>query len=125
VLENPWVMVSLRKHLNRGAWLNFNAGASMSEKALRIFVSDMQKLKKDELAKEVATHRKELALLSYYGNDLILFPDHHAILWRWNNSIDLFQWPAASMKTDRCTDYPMLNVGCAGVVIESDGSLRR
>ena len=44
-------------------------------------------------------------LLNYYGNYLIIFPDHHAIIWRWGKYRDLFSWPADTLKTERCKDY--------------------
>ena len=123
VLDNPWIMASLRQHRNLGAWLIFVNGASMSEKALSVFAADMHALGRDDLAQEVSAHRTEIADLSYYGNELLLFPDHHAILWRWDPNRDLFGWPASRAKIQRCTDYPTLDVGCSGAIISPDGQL--
>jgi hypothetical protein len=125
VLTNPWLMRSLLAHRDLGAWLHFGEDASLSEKALKIFTADMHELGKDNLATHVAAHRKEVALLNYYGNQLILFPDHHAIIWRWGPYRDLFQWPASSIHTERCTEYSTSTEGCAGVIIDADGSLRK
>jgi hypothetical protein len=125
VLTNPWIMDSLRTHSDLGAWLHFDQDASFSEKAMRIFTADMQKLGRDDLVQQVAGHRDEVALLSYYDNKLILFPDHHAIVWRWDQSRELFKWPSSSLKTEECTDYNALDVGCVAAVIRPDGSLQK
>lgn len=124
VLDNPWIMSSLRQHPDLGAWLIYVKDASMSEKAMNIFAADMHALGRDDLAQEVSDHRAEIADLSYYGNEVILFPDHHAILWRWDRSRDLFGWAASRVKTERCTDYPTLNVGCSAAIVGPDGELK-
>ena len=98
-------MASLKKHGDLGAWLMFVRDTSMSDKAMRIFSSDMHDLGRDDLAREVSEHRSEVVLLNYYGNYLIIFPDHHAIIWRWGKYRDLFSWPADTLKTERCEDY--------------------
>ena len=97
----------------------------MSEKAMKIFAADMHDLGRDDLAQEVSAHRTEIADLSYYGNEVLLFPDRHAILWRWDPNRDLFGWPASNVKTQRCTDYPTLNVGCSVAVVDPDGQLEK
>ena len=125
VLTNPWVMKSLRAHTNLGAWLDFDQDASFSEKALRIFSADMHQLGRDDLVQQVAERRNEVALLSYFDTKLILFPDHHAIVWRWDQSRFLFDWSATSLKIERCTDYNTLDVGCVGAIINSDGTLQK
>lgn len=125
VLENPWIMDSLKRHKDLGAWLIYVQDASMSEKALKIFAADMHNLGRDDLAQEVSAHRTEIADLSYYGNEVLLFPDHHAILWRWDPNRDLFGWPASRVKTQRCTDYPTLDVGCSAAVVGRDGQLEK
>jgi hypothetical protein len=124
VLENPWVMASLRSHSDLGAWLVFVKDASMSDKAMRIFAADMHALGRDDLTQEVSAHRYEVADLSYYGNELILFPDHHAIVWRWDPSRDVFAWPGSALKTQECSDYNTLNQGCVAAEVELDGSLK-
>lgn len=123
VLGNPWIRGSLKRHSNLGAWLIFVNDASMSEKALSVFAADMHALGRDDLAQQVSAHRMEIADLSYYGNEVLLFPDHHAILWRWDPNRDLFGWPASRVKIQRCTDYPTLNVGCSATVVTPDGQL--
>jgi hypothetical protein len=125
VLTNPWIMESLRSHSGLGAWLVFVRDASMSEKAMSIFAADMHALGRDDLAQEVSQHRREVADLSYYGNELILFSDHHAIVWRWDPNRDLFKWRASELKTDRCTDYEALDEGCVAAVIDPNGNLVR
>jgi len=125
VLTNPWIMDSLRAHSDLGAWLHFNQDASMSERAMRIFVADMHKLGRDDLAQQVSGHRDEVALLNYNGSELILFPDHHAIVWRWSNSHELFNWPSSSLEMKGCTDYNTLDVGCVAAIIKPDGSLQK
>ena len=125
VLDNPWIMVSLKKHPDLGAWLIFVKDVSMSEKAMRIFAADMHAHGRDDLAQEVSAHRAEIADLSYYGDEVILFPDHHAILWRWDPNRELFGWSASEVKTQQCTDYPTLDVGCAAAVVSTDGKLER
>jgi hypothetical protein len=125
VLTNPWIMESLRTHSDLGAWLHFDQDASFSEKGLRIFAADMHKLGRDDLVQQVAGHRDEVALLSYYDNKLILFPDHHAIVWRWDQSRELFKWPSSSLKTVECTDYNTLDVGCVAAIIRADGNLQK
>jgi len=125
VLDNPWVMDSLKRHQVLGAWLVFVLDASMSEKAMKVFAADMHDLGRDDLAQEVSAHRTEIADLSYYGDEVLLFPDHHAILWRWDPNRDLFGWSAATVKTQRCTDYSTLNVGCSAAVVDRDGHLEK
>jgi hypothetical protein len=97
----------------------------MSERAMRIFVADMHKLGRDDLAQQVSGHRDEVALLNYNGSELILFPDHHAIVWRWSNSHELFNWPSSSLEMKGCTDYNTLDVGCVAAIIKPDGSLQK
>lgn len=125
VLDNPWIMASLNKHPKLGAWLIFVKDVSMSEKAMRIFAADMHTLGRDDLAQEVSAHRTEIADLSYYGDEVLLFPDHHAILWRWDPNRELFGWSASEVKIQQCTDYPTLDVGCAAAVVSTDGKLER
>jgi hypothetical protein len=125
VLGNPWIMDSLKRNEGLGAWLIYVQDASMSEKAMKIFAADMHELGRDDLAQEVSDHRTEIADLSYYGNEVLLFPDHHAILWRWDPIRDLFGWSASRVKTQRCTDYPSLNVGCSAGVVDADGQLEK
>ena len=60
--------------------LHFSEGRSLTDKALRIMTADMHLLGRDDLAQEVAVHRDDVALLNYYGSELILFSDHHAIV---------------------------------------------
>lgn len=125
VLTNPWLMTSLRAHIDLGAWLHFGGGSSLSEKAMRILAADMRELGRDDLAEQVAEHREEVALLNYYGNELVLFQDHHAIVWRWDRDRELFNWPASSLRGKRCTDYNTLNVDCVAAIIRPDGSLQK
>jgi hypothetical protein len=110
VLDNSWIMDSLRHHQDLGAWLVYVKDASMSEKAMKIFAADMHDLGRDDLAQEVSAH---------------LFPDRHAILWRWDPNRDLFGWPASKVKTQGCTDYPTLNVGCSVAMVGPDGQLEK
>ena len=123
ILTNPWLMDSLNKHADLGAWLMFVRDSSMSEKAMRIFSSDMHDLGKDDLARQVSEHRSEIALLNYYGNYLIIFPDHHAIIWRWGKYRDLFSWPADTLKTERCEDYATSTEGCVAAQVDPSGHL--
>lgn len=123
VLGNPWIMASLRKHSDRGAWLIFVKDSSMSDKAMRIFAADMHALGRDDLAQEVFAHRLEVAVLSYFYDVLILFPDHHAIVWRWDTKRNLFEWPISAINTHRCTDYETLDQGCSAAVVCPDGEL--
>jgi hypothetical protein len=125
VLGNEWIMRSLHTHPDMGAWLYFIEDSSCSEKALKVFTADMHLLGKDELAHEVAEHREDVALLNYYGNQILLFPDHHAILWRWETRPyrEPFTWPAASVKTEYCSDYNTSTEGCVGRVLDPNGNL--
>jgi len=124
VLDNPWIMASLGKHRDRGAWLMFVKDSSMSDKAMRIFTADMHALGRDDLAQEVSAHRSEVAILSYFYDVLIVFPDHHAIVWRWDTKYNLFDWPISAIKTDECTDYIALDQGCSAAVVSPDGELK-
>lgn len=124
VLGNPWIMKSLRGHPDVGAWLYFMSGTSLSEKAERIFDADMREIGRPELITQVDGHREDVALLNYNGNQIILFPDHHAIIWRWGPYRELFSWTATSLKTQRCTDYNTSTEGCAGAIVSSDGKLQ-
>jgi hypothetical protein len=123
VLDNPWIMASLRKHPDRGAWLINVKGESMSDKAMRIFAADMRALGRDDLARDVSAHQKEVAVLSYFFNILILFPDHHAIIWRWDTSLNLFEWPSSAIGTARCTGFQTLNQGCSATVVGPNGDI--
>lgn len=123
VLDNPWIMASLSKHRDLGAWLIFVKDSSMSDKAMRTFAADMHALGRDDLAQEVSAHRLDVAVLSYFYDELIVFPDHHAIVWRWDTKRNLFEWPNAAVKTDRCTDYNNLNQDCSAAVVGPDGEL--
>lgn len=121
--QSPRLLLGLRQHRNLGAWLIYVKDASLSQKALNIFAADMHAIGRDDLTREVSAHRMEIADLSYYGDELLLFPDHHAILWRWDPSRDLFRWHASRVKTQECTDYPSLGIGCSAVIVSPDGQL--
>jgi len=124
VLGNPWIMKSLRSHPDVGAWLYFMSGTSLSEKAERVFDADMREIGRPELITQVEGHREDVALLNYNGNQLILFPDHHGIIWRWGPYRELFSWRASSLKTQRCTDYNTSTEGCVEAIVYSDGKLQ-
>jgi hypothetical protein len=124
VLDTPWIMSSLRKHRDRGAWLIFVKDSSMREKAMGIFAADMHVLGRDDLTQEVSAHRLEVAVLSYFFDVLIVFPDHHAIVWRWDTGRNLFEWPDSAIKTERCTDYNVLDQRCSAAVVGPDGDLK-
>ena len=123
ILTNPWLMRSLREHPDVGAWLEFSKEVSFSDKAMRIFSADMRAIGRDDLVQQVVGRREDVALMNYYGNQLVLFPDHHAIVWRWGTYRELFKWPASSLKPERCTDYNTATEGCVGAVIGPDGGL--
>jgi hypothetical protein len=123
VLSNPWLMKSLRKHPDLGAWLYFVSDASFSEAAMQVFIADMHEVGRDDIVAEVEGHRREVALLNYYGNQLIIFPDKHAIVWRWGANRELFSWKASSLTPKRCSAYNTVTEGCVGAVITSSGEL--
>lgn len=123
VLDNPWIMASLKKHPGLGAWLTFTEDASMDDKAMEIFLAEMHAKGRDDLGQDVSSHRSEVASLSYFGNELILFPDHHAIIWRWDPKRDLFEWPASAVKTEFCTDERDYSLNCAAVLVDPNGHL--
>jgi hypothetical protein len=52
-----WLMASLKKHSDLGAWLMFVKDTSMSDKAMRIFSSDMGDLGRNDLAREISEHQ--------------------------------------------------------------------
>lgn len=123
ILSTHWLMKSLRRFPDVGAWLYFVKDTSMSEKAYQVFAKDMHELGRDDLAREVLVHRQEVALLNYNGNHLIVFPDHHAIIWRWGKWRELFRWPAGSLITSHCQDYPTSTEGCVAAIIQPSGEL--
>jgi hypothetical protein len=125
VLDNPWIMASLKKHPGLGAWLTFTEDASMDDKAMEIFLAEMHAKGRDDLGKDVSSHRSEVASLSYFGNELILFPDHHAIIWRWDSKRDLFEWPASAVKTGSCTDERDYSMNCAVAIVDPNGHLKQ
>jgi hypothetical protein len=125
VLSNPWLMKSLLAHPDLGAWLYFVKDTSFSEAAMRVFTADMHEIGRDDVVAEVEGHRQDVALLNYYGNQLILFPDKHAIVWRWGTYRELFSWRAASLTPKRCSAYNTVTEGCVGAVITSNGELLR
>jgi hypothetical protein len=125
VLDNPWIMASLKKHAERGAWLIFTRDASMDDKAMQIFLAEMHAKGRDDLGREVSSHRREVASLSYYGDELIVFPDHHAIIWRWDPTQDLFEWPASAIKTDSCADNRDYFLNCTATVVDPNGRLEQ
>jgi hypothetical protein len=125
VLDNPWIMASLKKHPGLGAWLTFTEGESMDDKALEIFLAEMHAKGRDDLGQEVSSHRSEVASLSYYGDELIVFPDHHAIIWRWDSTRDLFEWPASAIKTGFCADSRDYSLNCTATLVDTGGRLEQ
>jgi hypothetical protein len=92
---------------------------------MEIFLAEMHAKGRDDLGKDVSSHRSEVASLSYFGNELILFPDHHAIIWRWDSKRDLFEWPASAVKTGSCTDERDYSMNCAVAIVDPNGHLKQ
>jgi len=97
----------------------------MDDKAMQIFLAEMHAKGRDDLGQEVSSHRSEVASLSYYGDELIVFPDHHAIIWRWDPTRDLFEWPASAIKTNFCADNRDYSLNCTATLVDPNGRLKR
>jgi hypothetical protein len=125
-LSVPWLNEYRVTHPGQKLYIRFVHGRSFSEKAMRTFAADMEKLGKQSLADEVEKVQDKAALVFLdYGSDWIILPDKRMILWRHYRPATFLKWTEADFKFERCADYNANGGGCVGMLISADGALQQ
>ena len=124
VLAIGWLREFFRTHPEEHAFVVYVHGLSMTDKALRIFSTDMGVAGRPNVVQRVRDAQNEAALLETGSGDWwIVLPDHSMILWRWGSLRPILKWPANTFDATRCTDYQDISGGCAGAVISPEGQI--
>ena len=112
----------------RNVELRFITNRSFSEKAMKKFAEDMNKIGKSELVAEVEKEKENVALigvgggLEYYQSYWIVLPNKNVILWRYRYAV-LLNWSEKDFETNECTDNIAAGLKCIGAVISPDGNI--
>lgn len=124
VLSVRWLREFLEAHPHENAILNYVHGVSLTDKALRIFSSDMKATGHSELIERVKSVQSDAALLETGSGDWwIVLPDQSMILWRWESLRPILKWPMNTFSAKRCTDYATVSGGCDGTTISPEGDI--
>jgi hypothetical protein len=127
IFSVPW----LKNHIenaNGGIWLRFVTNRSFSEKAMKRFAADMNKIGKNELVAEIEKEQENIALISvgggleYYQSYWLVLPNKKVILWRYRYPL-LLNWSEKDFETKECSDRISAGLKCIGAVIEPDGNI--
>ncbi|MEP6902359.1 MAG: hypothetical protein ABJA66_11450 [Actinomycetota bacterium] len=112
----------------RNVELRFITNRSFSEKAMKKFAEDMNKIGKNELVSEVEKEKENIALigvgggLEYYQSYWLVLPNKKVILWRYRYPL-LLNWSEKDFETNECTDNIAAGLKCIGAVISTDGNI--
>jgi hypothetical protein len=125
-LSVPWLNEYRIGHPEQKMYIRFVHDRSFSDKAMRTFTADMEKLGKQSLADEVAKVQDKAAMVFLdYGSSWIILPDKRMILWRHYRPATFLKWTEADFKFERCADYNANGGGCVGMLVSADGTLQR
>ncbi len=131
VLSLRWLTGFLESHPNQYARLIYVHDRSLSDRAMRIFASDMNALGRRDLVVRVSEAHNRAALIETSNNEYafeygqgdywIVLPDKTTILWRRQSPANVLQWKESSFPTYDCSEEPPGTGGCSGTVISPDG----
>lgn len=125
IFSIPW----LREYIENGnkpVELRFTANRSFSEKAMKKFAEDMNKIGKGNLVSDVESQQENIALigvgggLEYYQSYWIVLPDRQVILWRYRDP-NLLLWSERDFELKDCTDEISAGLKCVGALISPEG----
>ena len=108
--------------------LRFIRNRSFSEKAMKKFAADMNKIGKSELVLEVEKEQENIALigvgggLEYYQSFWLVLPNKKVILWRYRYPM-LLNLNEKDFQANECTDNIAAGLKCIGAVISPDGTI--
>ena len=108
--------------------LRFIKNRSFSEKAMKKFADDMNKIGKSELVSEVKKEQENIALigvgggLEYYQSFWLVMPSKKVILWRYRYPM-LLDWNEKDFQANECTDDIAAGLKCVGAVISLNGNI--
>jgi hypothetical protein len=108
--------------------LRFIQMRSFSEKAMKRFAEDMNKIGKTALVAEVEKEKENIALigvgggLEYYQSYWLVLPDKRVILWRYRYA-RLLNWSEKDFEAKECTDEISAGLKCVGAIISPDGNI--
>ena len=127
VTSTPWLMDYMRSHPHVHFNVLYVHDASFGDHAFETFTKDMRARQKPELIERVGKIRRELALLTVANGGTksywLLFPDHRALLWRYEGLTEVLKWKASDFAEPRCGDYQVNNGGCPAAEVTADGTL--
>jgi hypothetical protein len=99
---------------------------SFSEKAMKIFATDMDAVGKGALANEVRAEQDKIALITIdYDDYWLVLPDERMIFWRYSTVSGLLNFKASDFSVQRCAEYSSVTGGCVGAVILPDGTFAK
>lgn len=111
---------------NLSVELRFIKNRSFSEKAMKRFAADMNKIGRSALVLQVERQQENIALigvgggLEYYQSYWLVLPDKKVILWRYRIAF-LLNWGEKDFETKECTDEISAGLKCVGAVISPGG----
>lgn len=127
IFSVPW----LKNYLESGKQkveLRFIRNRSFSEKAMKKFAEDMNKIGKKDLISEIEGQKENIALigvggwLEYYQSYWLVLPNKNVILWRYRYPM-LMNWNEKDFKQGECTDEISAGLKCIGAVISPEGNI--
>ena len=127
VFSVPWLKDYIESG-KRSVELRFIKNRSLSEKAVKKFTEDMNKIGKSELVSQIEREKENIALigvgggLEYYQSYWLVMPDKNVILWRYRYA-QLLNWRENDFETQECTDEIAAGLKCIGAVISPDGKI--
>jgi len=122
-LSVTWLMDWLREHPDRHAYLFNVHGLSFGDHAMQTFTKDMRLRERNDLVEKVLAEQSHLALLKIDGEDWVIFPDRHLLLWRYEWFRGLLNWSPNDFGEGRCADYHVNDGGCSGREVSPEGTL--
>lgn len=127
IFSVPWLK-NFIENGKRNIELRFIKNRSFSEKAMKKFADDMNKIGKKDLIAEVEAQKENTVLigvgggLEYYQSFWLVLPSKNIILWRYRYPI-LLNWKEEDFEKGECTDKIAAGLKCIGAVISPEGKI--
>lgn len=127
IFSIPWLKNYIESG-KRNVELRFIKNRSFSEKAMKKFAADMNKIGKSELISGVEKEQENIALigvgggLEYYQSFWLILPNKKVILWRYRYPM-LLNWNEKDFQANECTDDIAAGLRCVGATISFDGNI--
>ena len=127
IFSIPWLKNYIESG-KRNVELRFIKNRSFSEKAMKKFAADMNKIGKSELISGVEKEQENIALigvgggLEYYQSFWLILPNKKVILWRYRYPM-LLNWNEKDFQANECTDDIAAGLKCVGATISFDGNI--